>query len=175
MRLFLFASALVAAAAAFAQNAELAQVQRVYLLPMTGSLHLHLAHQCARLGLFQVVTDPLRADAVFTDRLGDAFEQRLADWDGEQAKRDAPEKGAEVKKPEAEADPRERQQLELAQRPLTSSFGGGKGNLFLVDRKSRRILWSTYEGMKGRTPERLERSAEHIAERLRQDWTGKKK
>jgi hypothetical protein len=29
--------------------------------------------------------------------------------------------------------------------------------------------------MKGRTPERLERSAEHIAERLRQDWTGKKK
>lgn len=160
---------------AFAQNAELAQVQRVYLLPMTGGMHLHLAHQLSRLGLFQVVTDPLRADSVFTDRLGDSLEQRLADWDTEEAKRNAPPPDPEKKNKEASADGQTSKQLELAQRPLSSSFGGGKGTLFLVDRKSRRLLWSTFEGVKGRTPDRLERSAEQIAERLRADFTGKKK
>ena len=55
-----------------ATNADLSQVQSVYVMPMSGGLHQHLTNRLIKLGLFQIVADPLRADSVLTDRLGAA-------------------------------------------------------------------------------------------------------
>jgi hypothetical protein len=56
---------------------ELIEVKSVYMLPMRFGLDQYLANQLARSGAVRVVIDPAKADAVFTDRLGDALEQRL--------------------------------------------------------------------------------------------------
>src|SRR5688500_13830221 len=63
----------------FAANVhpDLMEVREVYLLPMSGGLDQYLANRLTREGRFEVVTDPKNADAVFTDRLGPAFEDKL--------------------------------------------------------------------------------------------------
>src|SRR6185369_14025016 len=72
----LFVCALLAA---FTLGANMPEVGAVYLLPMTGGLDQYLANRLTAEGLFRVVTDPKLADAVFTDQLGAAFEQKLVD------------------------------------------------------------------------------------------------
>ena len=62
----------------------------------------------------------------------------------------------------------------LAERPVTTSLSGGKGTLFLVDRKSRRLLWSTFEKPKNVTAKELDRSAGRVAGRVKEEWSGKK-
>ena len=39
----------------------------------------YLANQLTTLGVFQVVADPQKADAIITDRLGEPFEAKLKD------------------------------------------------------------------------------------------------
>jgi hypothetical protein len=73
----LFSSLAVALAAP--PKTELLQVHKVYLLPMTNAMEQYLANRLTGLGVFQVVTDPKKADAVFTDGIGASFESRLAD------------------------------------------------------------------------------------------------
>ena len=68
-----------------------------------------------------MVTDPKLADAVFTDQLGAGFEQKLDELypppvDKDSGKADKNDKPA----------------------PHISTFGRGKGTIFLVDLKSRR-------------------------------------
>ena len=60
----------------WALSAGVADVQSVYLLPMPGGLDQYLANRLS--GVFRVVTDPKLADAVFTNQLGEPFEQQLA-------------------------------------------------------------------------------------------------
>src|SRR5438105_4290906 len=57
----------------------LPEVKRVYLLPMTSGLDQYIANWLTKAGRFEVVTDPANADAIFTDRLGPAFEQKWAE------------------------------------------------------------------------------------------------
>lgn len=158
-------------------NANLAQVQTVYIQPMSGGLHQHLAARMVSLGLFQLVTDPHRADAILTDKLNDGFEARLLELDKqdeeraktpEQKKKEADEKAAA---PSNQSGP---PNFTLAERPLTTSLGGGKGTFFLVDRKSRRLLWSVYARPKNSTPSELYRVAGRISDKLKNDWSGKK-
>jgi hypothetical protein len=58
----------------------LAQVHTVYLLSMTNGMDQYLANRLTGSGVFQVVTDPKKADAIFTDHLGEAFESQEAEW-----------------------------------------------------------------------------------------------
>jgi hypothetical protein len=153
-----------------APNAELSQVQSVYVMPMAGGLHQHLTNRLVKLGLFQIVADPLRADAIFTDRLGNAFETQLSDWDFELARRNAPPQ--EAKPAEGEGG---NQPLELASRPMTTAITRGRGTLFLVDRASRRVLWSAYQKPKNTQPDELDRTAGRVANRIKDDWAAKKK
>lgn len=153
-----------------APHAELSRVQSVYVLPMSSGYHQHLTDQLAKLGLFQIVTDPQRADSVLTDRLGEAFEARLNEFDTE-AKRRAAEAAPKPAKDDAKGDGAP-PPLELAARPLTSAISRGKGTLFLVDRGSRRVLWSTYRKPKNMLPEELQRNAQRVAETLKKDWSG---
>ena len=56
---------------------ELLQVKTVYMLPMRFGFDQYLASELVHSGTVRVVLDPAKADAVFTDRLGDAVQQKL--------------------------------------------------------------------------------------------------
>jgi hypothetical protein len=94
--------AIAIAASSFAgpPKADLAQVHKVYLLPMRNGIDQYLANRLTNLGVFQVVTDPKKADAVFTDQLGESFERRLGEWFP-----DAPLAGRQPVAPASEAAP----------------------------------------------------------------------
>src|SRR5258707_14167007 len=113
---------LLLASASF--GAGIAEVQSVYLLPMTGGLDQYLANRLT--GVFRVVTDPKLADAVFTDRLGEPFEHKLTELYAPPADSDKDDKEAKRETP-------------------VSSFGRGKGTVFLVDLKSRAVIWSSFQ------------------------------
>ncbi|MGH9662730.1 MAG: hypothetical protein ACRD96_29540 [Bryobacteraceae bacterium] len=128
--------------------ADIGEVRTVYLMPMTGGLDQFLANRLAEAKLMQVVADPKRADAYFTDRLGEAFEKRLQDLattEEEKAK----------KKDDREV------------RPYMS--GTSRGNIFLVDSKTRQVLWSAYERPRRSAPDELDRTADRIVKRLKRE------
>ena len=157
----------LAAAVAAPPRPELAQVHKVYMLPMSNGMDQFLANRLTNQGLIQVVTDPKKADAVFTDRLGDAIESLQTEWFP-----DAPAK------PEAGAAAPAAGAGEGATTPggfggdnptPVSAFHRAKGTIFLVDARSRQVLWSIYAQPKTAASEELDRTAERIASRLRQD------
>ena len=158
----------------WAANPELAQVQTVYLLPMSNGLDQYLAGRLTAAKIYQITTDPKRADAVLTDQVGGAFEERLTELyppppEPEPEAKDAKdEKGGEKK---AE-DPSGRAFKGDTGTPR-SMFSRGRGNLFLVDLKSRRVLWSIYERPKSAIPDDLDRSSRRIVSELKKALEGK--
>ncbi len=165
--LALLVSTTLAAAAGFAQgNAELSQVQTIYLMPMANGFDQYLANRLREVGQVRIVTEMSKADAVFTDKIGLAFEQRLDDIETT-----IKEKQAEQQQPTSPADPAK--QLKLAPKTV-STVGRGKGNIFLVDRRSRMVLWSTYHKPKNVQPDTLNGVAGTVAKELARDFKGKK-
>jgi hypothetical protein len=167
--LVLGAAMLVSAAV----NPQLKQVNTVYILAMTGGMDQFLANQITASGVFQVVTDPKKADAIITDRLGESFETKLSELYPPPAPVVAPPP------PPADDDKSKandkKNTLDLgagAQR--VNSGGRGKGNLFIVDRKSRNVLWSIFEPPKDSTPGELSKTAEKVVKRLKFDLSDKK-
>ena len=132
-------------------GAGVGDVQSVYVLPMAGGLDQFLANRLV--GVFRVVTDPKLADAVFTDRLGEPFEQKLAEL---------------YPKPDAEDTEKEDKAT-----PPVSSFGRGRGTVFLVDLKSRAVIWSSFNKRNGSAPETLDRTASRIVQQIRKEQKGK--
>ena len=53
--------------------------------------------------------------------------------------------------------------------PLTSSFGRSQGTLFLVDAKSKEVVWSTFDPPKDGSSRQLDRTANDIVSRLKHD------
>ncbi len=134
---------------AFAQSGkDLRTVRAVYLLPMGNGLDQYLAGCIARDGHYIVVTDPERADAIFTDRVGTGCENALKDLyhppaqDSDENKFGAPAERSRVASPRA------------------------RGTVFLVDRASRTVLWSTYVPVSGTRPEDVEKRARRVADAL---------
>jgi hypothetical protein len=166
---------LVLGAAVFAiaaVNPQLKQVNTVYILAMNGGMDQFLANQITASGVFQVVTDPKNADAIITDRLGESFETKLKELYPPPAPVAPPPPAAdEVKKPGDE----KKAGLELGGGPSRVNAGArGKGNLFIVDRKSRNVLWSVFEPPKDSTPEELSKTAVRVVKRLKLDLSDKK-
>jgi len=157
---------------------ELKQVNTVYILAMGNGVDQFLANQLTSAGVFQVVTDPKKADAILTDRVGEPFEKKLDELyppppPPEPVKKDDDEdkdKDAKAK----DATKRPALDLTAGGRVTTSSFNRGKGNFFLVDRKSRTVLWSIYEPAKDPTPASLSKVAAKVVKRLQADMTDKK-
>lgn len=181
----LLACALILLAAPL--SAQLNSIQTVYLFPMGNGLDQYLANRLTSAGVFQVVTDPLKADAVFTDRLGEAFETRFAEIyikpEEERKKAEEKKAAAEAKKAakkdgDKKADKDEEESdsgkglLDTAPKPV-SSFSRGRGNLFLVERKSQAVVWSNYDRPKDSTPKELDRVAARVVEKLKQSRGGK--
>jgi hypothetical protein len=161
-------------ALALGANGQLANVHSVYVLPMSSGLDQHLANRITNAGLLQVVTDPAKADAVFTDHLGEAFEARLADlYPTPPAPKPQPVADKDKDKEEDKSDTPAGAKLKDTSAPRVSSFGRGKGTIFLVDPRSRAVLWSIYERPKDATAASLDRSAGHIVERLKHVLKGK--
>lgn len=135
----------------------LSNVHTVYLLPMGNSLDQYLANQLTANGVFQVVTDPSKADAVFTDKIGAALEDKLDELypsDDKKAKdEENKDSGAPAKR--------------------FGSITRGRGTLFLVDLKTRAVVWSVFTDVKSPQPRDTNRRAGQIVKKLRLALTGK--
>jgi len=174
---------------ALAAAADLSAVKNVYVMPMNRGLDQYLASRLTAQGVFSIVTDPKLADAVLTDRVGEALQTQL-------------EIISPTPKPETEedAEPTAKADAKPARpsrsdgdnnSPISafsanngsagaaatqpSTFGRSKGNIFLVDAKSRQVLWSTYDPPKTNAARDLNRTASDIVSRIRKDLNPKKK
>ena len=157
-----FISTLVCFAALLpAMNPQLKQVNAVYILGMSSGMDQYLANQMTAMGVLQVVTDPKKADALITDRLGEPFESKLK------------ELYPPASPAPAAAANQNNQDFSGTARVL--SVGRGRGNFFIVDRKSGAVLWSVYEPSKDSTPDELTKTARKIVRRLKDDLTEKKR
>src|SRR5258708_36314750 len=168
MKLFC-ALALFAACLAAALNADLRRVNMVYILPMSGGMDQFLANRLTTMGVFQVVTDPQKADALITDRIGEGFQAKLDEL------YPPPVPPKPVKDEKSAKDDKKDHKDDLSAGPVTriSSFNTGKGNFFIVDRRSRNGLWSVYERPQNSTPGELTKTAEKVVKRLKADLTEK--
>ncbi|HUI81245.1 MAG TPA: hypothetical protein VLY24_25140 [Bryobacteraceae bacterium] len=152
-------------------GAELEGVHSVYLLPMSKGLDQYLANRLTNEHLFQVVTDPKRADAIFTDRIGESFEERLTDLlpSPEPVSKPTPPpppSDETADQPRAHVLPTET--VNKLSNPATSGgFGRGKGTVFLVDPKTHEVLWSAYQPSKNSSNTEMDRTASDIVSRLK--------
>jgi hypothetical protein len=147
-------------------NAGLAQVKTVYVLPMGSGLDQYLANQITRRNLFQVMTEAANVDAVLTDQIGAGFTQKME----ELFPAAKPEKQDEDKKKE---ESKEGLAGEGVAVPKISTFQRGRGMVFVVERRTGRVIWSTYERARSGSPDDLNRAALRTVERLSRDARGK--
>jgi len=166
MKLFI-AALLACAVLAASDTPQLRQVQSVYILPMSSGMDQYIASNITRQGLFQVVTDPQRADAILTDRIGESFEKKLDEL-YPPPKPEKPKKDEKDSKSDEKEDASSDAMISAVPMDHLSSFGRGKGMIFLVDRKSRAVIWSTYNRPHDNRPDTLDKNASHIVNRLKQ-------
>jgi hypothetical protein len=146
-----------------ADRPQLADVTKVYLLPMTYALDQFLAIRLTKGGQIEVVTDPKQADAILTDHIGSNLEEKMNTLYGEKQQ---PEAVQDKDKDKNKQDP--------------PSFAGPmagssrtRGAVFLVDRRTRGVVWSDYVRPKNSQPDELHHVADKIATQLEKDKKGK--
>ncbi len=166
----------LASALSFAQgNAELSQVQTVYLMPMANGFDQYLANRLRGVSQIRILTDASKADAIFTDKIGPAFESRLEEMETLAKEKAAAEAPAVVPAADAAAPvSADNTRMKFAPK-VVSSIGRGRGTYFLVDRRSRIVLWSTFQTSKDSQPKSLNDKAHRVSEELSKDFSGKKK
>jgi hypothetical protein len=157
---------LLSCSGALLLGADLPGVRLVYVMPMSQGMDQFLANRLAAEHAFQVVSDLKLADAVLTDRIGASLNASL----DEAAPKPAV---AEDKEKDDKKAPAAKNTLDNPS--LSATFGHGKGTFFLVDAKSRQVIWSTFEIPKNSTAEQLDRTASDIVSRLMKDLNPKKK
>jgi hypothetical protein len=162
----------LAVALAAPPKPNLAQVHKVYLTPMTNGMDQYLANRLTTMGVFQVVTDPKKADAVFTDHLGETFEALESEWFPDPTPTPTPTAAAE-KPPSDPPQQAEKADTHGTDRQPLTTFHRTKGTLFLVDARSRAVLWSVYAQPKDTSAVQLDRTATHIVSRIQQDLKGR--
>jgi len=165
-------------------GAELSGVHTVYVLPMSKGLDQYLVNRLTNDHLFQMVTDPKLADAFLTDRVGESLQTKLEEiFPPPAPEKPAPAEKAEptaakASKADKDTDSSSNPMLGDTVNKLTvaganSSFGRAKGTVFLVDAKSRQVVWSVYQLPKGSSAKELDRTASDIVSRLKRDLKGK--
>ena len=155
--------------------ADLASVHRVYLLPMAHGMDQYLANQFASEHVFEVVTDPKLADTLVTDHLGQGFEAQYTQIF-------PPPEPPKPANPEPKAKAGDNSSISMfgtaegkgGVAAPSSSWGRTKGTVFLVDTKSRTVVWSTYAPPKDLSGKRLERTASEIVGHIKRDLNPKK-
>jgi hypothetical protein len=116
----------------------------VYILPMAGGLDQYLAQWLTKDHVMQVVTDPKAAEVFMTDAVGQTFEQRLK----------------QLIPPDAGKTAGDDSRHEFR-------TGRAKGTVFIVDAKTRQVLWSDHQKAPASSSDRsLNRSARRIVRRI---------
>ena len=149
--------AFVLAGALAVDGAGLAEIKTVYVLPMSSGLDQFLAIKLTTGGVMQVVTDPMKAEVVFTDHIGTSFEEKLNDMYGQKSKTDDKDKDATT----------------TPARISSSPLAHGRGLIFMVDRKTRNVIWSAYVPPKNTTPDEMNHVAATIVTKLEKDRKAK--
>jgi hypothetical protein len=154
-------------------NPDLHKVHTVYLLSMSNSMDQYLANRLTTEGVLQVVTDPNLADAVLTDRLGIAFEERLKQLYPPPAPPAPP--AADKDKDKDKDKDRKKDNLsdalksdDAVQRNIMGSRPT-RGNFFLVDRRTKQVLWSIYSPAKDTSAHQLSNTATRVVDQLKKD------
>src|SRR5271165_6912586 len=142
---------------------ELAEIKTVYLLPMTYSLDQFLAIRLTKGGVLQVVTDPKKADAIISDHIGATLEEKMNSLFGEQKA---------VKADGTDDKDKDKDKSTYGNGPMAGGTRS-KGAVFLVDPKTRNVLWSDYVRPKNSQPDELNHVADKIATQLEKDKKGK--
>jgi len=122
---------------------------------MAGGLDQYLAAWLTHDHVLEVVADPKLADAVITDTLGEPFEQKMAQIRPPAAAPDGKDKDKDKDRADSS--------------PMVHTFrsGSSKGTVFLVDAKTRVVVWSDYEkAPRSTTNENLNREAKRVAKKL---------
>jgi hypothetical protein len=160
---------LFSCSAALACATDLARVHTVYLLKMAKGLDQYVASRLAEDHVFQVVTNPKFADTVLTDQIGEGFEMKMDElFPPPEATKPAPKPKPE--EGDSMADLLTDTVNKLRNPAANSGFGRARGTIFLVDAKSRRVIWSVYEHPRDEwTSEALDRTAKDIVNRLKDD------
>ena len=148
-------------------HAEAFGVKTVYLLPMANGLDQYLALQLTSLGVLQVVTDPKKADAILTDGIGARLEDSLSALYG------AAGSEKDAKNDKKDDDKSSKAGADTFAHPAMRPLSGGHDVVFLVNRTTRDVLWSTYERPKNTQPDELKHAAKNIVTRLAKTNTGK--
>jgi hypothetical protein len=115
----------------------------VYILPMAAGLDQYVAQWLTKDHVMQVVADPKTAEVVMTDRLGEGFEQKMK-----------------------QLRPTDEKKTDDNSRNTFRSTKA-RGTIFLVDAKSRQVVWSDYQKPpRSNSDGDLNRAAERIAKKL---------
>jgi hypothetical protein len=167
---------LFSCSAALVCAADLSNVHTVYLMKMSKGMDQYLANRLVSNHIFQVVTDPKLADAVFTDQIGEGFFASLEEiFPTPESEKPAPppkpEKTDDQATPLIGGDTVNK----LSNPQATSSFGRNRGTVFLVDAKSRQVVWSVYQPSKNGTSKEMDATATDIVKRLHETLFPKKK
>jgi hypothetical protein len=158
--------------------AELTGARTVYLLPMGRGLDQFIANRLTRMHVLQVVTDPAKADAVFTDDVGATLEGRLKDlYPPPPTNEPVPVKEKPETSPVRGGLPSMLGDTvnKADQAGSMGVSGRGRGTIFLVDVKSREVLWSAFEKPKNSSPRELDHTAERVVRLLKEDLSPKAK
>lgn len=154
-----------------AANPNLANIRSVYLLPMTNGMDQYLANHLIEGQVVTVTTNPQTADAILTDSLGPAFEHRLDEL------YPPPEPPEEKAKDDEKKDSSKDEPKELVRGAGAnfrfSAFRKGRGMVFLVDRRSKQVIWSVHELPKDASAKQIDRTAARMTEKLKKDYAGK--
>jgi len=170
----LLAPALLPAQAAPAQEVISPEKGRtVYLAPMGYGMDQYLANHLTVQRLYQVMTHPKDAELMFSDLLGPALGRKLRESFPEYFEEPAAPEEAEKKEEEKKGDTAVSAKVEPDEM-RRGNWGQGKGNYFLLDYRSGRVLWSTYFRPDSFTPRDLDQAAKKIVDRLKkQVFAGK--
>jgi len=146
MRHFLFF--FISGAIAMAQS-PVAGAKNVFLTPMPGGLEQYLALHLTQDNVLQVVTKSAKADVVFTDQIGEDLEKTLSELDSKAPAVNSGKAGEVV-----------------FARPNMRPLSRAKGTVFLVDRVTGDVVWSTLEQPKSTSIADLDGAAKRIVEKL---------
>jgi hypothetical protein len=162
-------------------GAELSGVHTVYVLSMSKGLDQYLVNRLTNDHLFQMVTDPKLADAFLTDRVGESLQSKLDEiFPPPAPEKSAPAEAEPTAAKASKADKDKDKDKDSPGNPMlgdtvnklaavNSSFGRAKGTVFLVDAKSRQVVWSVYHLPKGSSAKEMDRTASDIVSRLKRN------
>jgi hypothetical protein len=161
--------------AAVLSGAGPADVHTVYVLPMAHGLEQYLANALTNEHVFTIVMDPKMADAVLTDHVGPALQEKLDTMLAVPPPEKPDPKPGDKDDAKVHKSSLVEPENKLDNPAVDSSVGRSKGTVFLVETKSRQVVWSTYELPKDATSREADRIASAIVSRLKKDMgLGKK-